>query len=130
MAIWQREQWLPWRCDSISELPLHGTPRGLPVGSIMTFHPTGNAVTMSLTSDITSVILRDRQAGNREAFDDFYRRQTPRIVVYISYNVGPRLRKKVEPTDLLQNVYLRLYSDFASFIRRARDRGIQKALVR
>jgi RNA polymerase sigma factor (sigma-70 family) len=30
----------------------------------------------------------------------------------------------------LQNVYLRLYSDFASFIRRARDRGIQKTLVR
>jgi RNA polymerase sigma-70 factor, ECF subfamily len=85
---------------------------------------------MSPTGDVTRQIFRQMQAGNRDAFDDFFERQTSRILVYINYNMGPRLRRKLEPGDLLQNLYLSLYRNFESFSRRARERGIHKTLVR
>jgi len=85
---------------------------------------------MSPTGDITRQIFSEMQAGNREAFDDFFERQTPRVLVYINYNMGSRLRRKLEPSDVLQNIYLRLFRDFASFGRRVRERGIHRTLLR
>jgi len=85
---------------------------------------------MSGTGNLTMKIFSEMQAGNREAFDEFFKRQTPRVLVYISYNMGPRLRRKLEPSDLLQSLYLNLYRNFESFTRRARERGINKTLIR
>lgn len=82
------------------------------------------------TGEVTRRVLEEMRAGNREAFDRFFERNTARVLVYINYNMGPRLKRKLDPGDLLQNLYLRIYRSFDSFIRRARERGLHKTLIR
>jgi RNA polymerase sigma factor (sigma-70 family) len=85
---------------------------------------------MEPTGDVTRAIFREMQSGNREAFDRFFERNTPRVLVYINFNMGPRLRRVLEPTDILQNLYLNLFKSFESFSDRAQERGIHKSLIR
>jgi RNA polymerase sigma factor (sigma-70 family) len=85
---------------------------------------------MKPTGDVTRQIHAEMKAGDRTAFDRFFERHAARVLVYIHYNLGPRLRQKLEPEDILQNVYLRLFQNFDSFSARAEERGIQKTLIR
>lgn len=85
---------------------------------------------MSTTGGLTQQIFQAMKAGDREAFDRFFERRTPRVLVYIQCNMGRRLRARLEPADILQNLYLKLYRHFASFMRRAQARGIGKTLIR
>jgi len=82
------------------------------------------------TGEMTRHILEEMRAGNRRAFDDFFERSAPRVLVYINYNMGSRLRRKVDPDDILQSLYLNLLRNFESFRRRIRERGVQKTLIR
>ena len=70
------------------------------------------------------------RAGDRAAFDRFFERKSARILVYSNYNLGQRLRRKVDPADVLQDLYLKLYKNFESFQERADRRGIQPTLIR
>jgi len=85
---------------------------------------------MEPTGDVTRQIQREMQAGKREAFDRFFERSAARLLVYIQYNIGDRLRRKIEPADILQNIYLRLYEHFDTFSRQAEEHGVRRALVR
>ncbi|MBI4586414.1 MAG: sigma-70 family RNA polymerase sigma factor [Planctomycetes bacterium] len=85
---------------------------------------------MSTTSKITREIYSRMQAGDRQAFDRFFSRHAARILVYIQYNMGRRLLRKLDPADILQNLYLHIYKDFKSFSERADRLGIQMALIR
>jgi RNA polymerase sigma-70 factor (ECF subfamily) len=69
-------------------------------------------------------------AGDRKAFDRFFSAHSARVLVYINYNMGPRLRRKVDPSDILQNLYLKLFKNFASFLERVERLGIRNALIR
>jgi RNA polymerase sigma-70 factor (ECF subfamily) len=70
------------------------------------------------------------RAGDQSAFERFFERHSPRVLVYINYNMGPRLRRKLDPSDVLQNIYLGLLKDFESFYERVKRRGIQRTLIR
>jgi RNA polymerase sigma-70 factor (ECF subfamily) len=85
---------------------------------------------MNPTGEGTRYILEEMRSGNRQAFDDFFERSAPRVLVYINYNLGSRLRRKVDPDDILQSLYLNLLRNFESFSRRIRERGVQKTLIR
>ncbi len=85
---------------------------------------------MEPTGDVTREIFEQMRSGDHEAFDRFFERNTARILVYINYNIGRRLRSKLDPADILQNLYLRVFKDFEAFSRRARERGIHKTLIR
>lgn len=85
---------------------------------------------MKPTGDVTRQIYEEMQAGSRDAFDRFFEHHTARVLVYINYNLGPRLRRKLEPEDILQTLYLKLFKNFESFCARAEERGIHKTLVR
>lgn len=85
---------------------------------------------MERTGDVTRHIFQEMQAGRRGAFDRFFERNTARVLVYINYNLGRRLRRKLDPADILQNVYLRLFKNFESFSALAQERGIHLALIR
>jgi RNA polymerase sigma-70 factor (ECF subfamily) len=85
---------------------------------------------MKPTGEITRRIHERMKAGDRSAFDRFFERHAPRVLVYIHYNIGPRLRGKLEPEDILQNVYLRVLKSFPAFSARAAERGVQKTLLR
>ena len=85
---------------------------------------------MAQTGNVTRQIFAEMQKGKREAFDRFFTRNTPRVLVYINYHLGERLRRKVDPSDILQNLHLNLFNNFESFSQRAAERGIQKTLLR
>ncbi len=80
--------------------------------------------------DVTGRILEEMKSGDRSAFDRFFERNAGRVLIYIHYNLGPRLRAKVEAADILQDVYLKVFRDFESFRARAAERGIPQALIR
>ena len=85
---------------------------------------------MDPASDITLRLLSEMQSGDRRAFDRFFERNASRLLIYIQYNLGPRLRAKVDVPDILQEVYLKVFKDFESFRERAAKRGIHQALIR
>ena len=70
------------------------------------------------------------RVGDRRAFDRFFERHAARILVFIHYNLGPKMRRKLDAADVLQNLYLRLYEDFAGYLERAQELGTRKALIR
>jgi RNA polymerase sigma-70 factor, ECF subfamily len=85
---------------------------------------------MDETGNPTRDLFERMRAGDRAAFDRFFERSAPRILIYLQYNMGPRLRGKMDPSDLLQNLYLGLLEKFPSFSRRAGERGIHRTLLR
>jgi len=68
-----------------------------------------------LTREIVDAI-RD---GDRAAFDALFNRVGARVYVYILGRMGTRLRKVVDPEDVLQEVYTEAYQSFDRFV----DRG-------
>jgi RNA polymerase sigma-70 factor, ECF subfamily len=85
---------------------------------------------MDSASDLTLRLLSQMQSGDRGAFDRFFERNASRLLIYIQYNLGPRLRAKVDVPDILQEVYLKVFKDFESFRERAARKGIHQALIR
>ena len=80
--------------------------------------------------DTTRRLFERMKSGDREAFDRFFQKSTPRVLVYIRYNMGPRLQRKLDCADILQNLYLNLYRNFGAFSRQAAERGVEKTLIR
>ena len=80
--------------------------------------------------DITRHIFEQMKAGDREAFDRFFERNAARALIYINYHMGHRLRRKLEPTDILQNIYLKVFKNFESFKVITQEHGIHYALIR
>jgi RNA polymerase sigma-70 factor (ECF subfamily) len=70
------------------------------------------------------------QAGDRKAFDRFFTAHAPRVLLYIHYHLGGRLRRKVDPADILQELYAKVFTRFAPFRRRAEAMGVRKLLIR
>lgn len=85
---------------------------------------------MDQNKDSGKHTLARMKAGDRHAFDRFFRRHAARVLVYIHYNLGNRLRQKLEPADILQNIYLRVFRDFESFLSRSERMGAERLLVR
>ena len=85
---------------------------------------------MTAPSENTQDIFVRMQNGDRAAFDRFFDRHTAKILVYINYNLGKRLRRKIDPADVLQNLYLKLFKNFESFCERVEKRGIHRTLIR
>lgn len=85
---------------------------------------------MRPTGKITQQIFEAMQAGDREAFDHFFERHSARVLVYINYNMSGRLRRKLDPADVLQELYLKILDNFDSFCEKVERRGIQSVLIR
>jgi RNA polymerase sigma-70 factor (ECF subfamily) len=78
----------------------------------------------------TREVLSRMKKGDKESFDRFFEGHSARVLVYINYNMGRRLRRKMDPADILQELYLRLLRDFESFCERAEKRGVHRVLIR
>ncbi len=85
---------------------------------------------MTSNSDISRELLEKMRAGDRKAFDRFFERHSARVLVYINYNMGERLRRRLDPADILQNLYLKIYKDSAAVCARVEERGSQRVLIR
>lgn len=81
-------------------------------------------------ADAARETLLKMKDGDREAFDRFFEHHSAKVLVYINYNIGERLRRKMDPTDILQNLHYKIFKNFESFINRAEKMGIKKVLIR
>ena len=57
----------------------------------------------------------------REELAEFVESKRPQLLAYIDHNVGPALRKKLEPEDILQEVVLAALGSLATFDVPGRD---------
>ena len=85
---------------------------------------------MTSNSDTSRELLEKMRAGDRKAFDRFFERHSARVLVYINYNMGERLRRRLDPADILQNLYLKIYKDSTAVCARVEERGSQRVLIR
>ncbi len=85
---------------------------------------------MTTKGDTTPDLLSRMRAGDRFAFDRYFERHSARVLVYINYNMGDRLRRKIDPADILQNLYLKIYKSFETFCARIEERGSHRVLIR
>ena len=58
---------------------------------------------------------------SRDEFANFVEAKRPQLMAYIQNNLGPALRKKLEPDDILQDVVLTALGSFESFGVPGRD---------
>lgn len=67
---------------------------------------------------VTAEIVAAIRGGDRSAFDALFHRVGGAVYIYIRNRMGPRLRKIVDPEDVLQEVYAHAFERFASFEER------------
>ncbi len=61
------------------------------------------------------------QCTNREELAIFVESKRPQLLAYIQHNLGPALRKKLEPDDILQEVILAALGSLSTFDVPGRD---------
>lgn len=62
-----------------------------------------------------SVWIEKARQGNRAAFDDLFVAQAPRIHLYIRSRMSSRLRQSLDPSDVMQEVFLRAFKNIKVF---------------
>lgn len=66
-------------------------------------------------SHLTREIVDAIRGGDRQAFDALFTRVGGKVYVYIHNRMGDRLRRVMEPEDVLQEVYTLAYEAFSEF---------------
>jgi len=69
----------------------------------------------------THHLVEQVQAGDRAAYEALFERVADRLLTYVRIRMGARLRGRLEPVDVVQDVYLEAFRDLARF--EPRDEG-------
>ena len=69
---------------------------------------------LSMTSDLDALVSRARE-GDREAYDQLFAAAADRLLLFVRLKLGPGLHARVEPADVLQDVYLTAHEQFERF---------------
>ncbi len=85
---------------------------------------------MDSTGRITLEILDRIRKGAPSALDDFVRHYGPRILVFINYKLGWKLREKVEADDVLQDFFTSVLENRAGFLEKVDQRGVHRTVYR
>lgn len=69
-----------------------------------------------MDSPSTSELVKNAQAGEREAFDLLVNRYEGRLEALVHLRLGPRLRLRIEPEDVLQEIWKRAFESIGKFV--------------
>ena len=69
-----------------------------------------------MESATTLDLVKRAQAGEREAFDLLVKRYEDRLEALVHVRLGHRLRLKVEPEDVLQDIWTRAFESIDKFV--------------
>ncbi len=67
----------------------------------------------------TEELVQRAQEGSPEALEELFGRVAERLLLYVRLRLGPGLAARIEPIDVLQEIYLQAHQDFARFEQRA-----------
>jgi len=85
---------------------------------------------MDTTGRITIEIIDRIRSGESGGLDDFVRLFGPKILVFIHYKLGDRLRTKVEAEDVLQDFFTSLVANREGFLDKVEGRGVHRTVYR
>lgn len=69
-----------------------------------------------MKSPSTLELVQKAQAGDREAFELLVSRYEDRLEALVHLRLGPRLRLRVEPEDVLQEIWKRAFESIGKFV--------------
>jgi RNA polymerase sigma-70 factor (ECF subfamily) len=69
-------------------------------------------------SDDTEKLLQEAQAGDEQAFEDLFARHRAYLTQVIAMRLDPRLRTRVDPSDVVQEAQLVAFRRFGDFVQR------------
>jgi RNA polymerase sigma-70 factor, ECF subfamily len=83
--------------------------------------PTGR-----ITQDILNRIRKQESGG----IEQFVRHLGPRLLVFAHYKIGEKLRARIEPEDVLQDLYIAIVENRDGFLDKVDRRGLHRAIYR
>ncbi len=85
---------------------------------------------MDSTGRITVEIIDRIRRGVPGGLEDFVRVFGPKILVFINYKLGEKLRGKLEPEDVLQDFFISLVENREGFLDKVEARGVHRTVYR
>ncbi len=85
---------------------------------------------MESTGSITRAIIENIRVKGTEGIDPFVRHFGARLLVFINYKLGERLRRKVDPEDVLQDFFAGIIENRENFLDKIDDRGVHRTVFR
>jgi RNA polymerase sigma-70 factor (ECF subfamily) len=85
---------------------------------------------MDSTGRITTEIIDRIRNGAPGGLEDFVRVFGPKILVFINYKLGDKLRGKIEPEDVLQDFFASLVENREGFLDKVEARGVHRTVYR
>lgn len=85
---------------------------------------------MDSTGRVTQEIIGRIRSGAEGGVDDFVRLFGPKMLVFVNYKLGERLRGKVEPEDVLQEFFTSLIEHRDGFLDKVEQRGVHRTVYR
>jgi RNA polymerase sigma-70 factor (ECF subfamily) len=67
--------------------------------------------------DHSAELLRRAAGGDRQAVNDLFSRHRERLAALVRLRLNPRLRGRVDPSDVVQEAYLEVCKGFADYAR-------------
>lgn len=69
-------------------------------------------------SEETRDLLQRARAGDREAFELLFGRHRPTVRAFVDLRLDPRVRARVDPSDVVQEAQLDAWNGLASYLER------------
>jgi RNA polymerase sigma-70 factor (ECF subfamily) len=69
-------------------------------------------------SDNTEQLLQLAQAGDQRAFEDLFARHRPYLHQVVALRLDPRMRQRVDPSDVIQDAQLDAFKRIGDFLER------------
>src|SRR6516162_2697614 len=69
-------------------------------------------------SDHTEQLLQEAQAGDGRAFDDLFARHRAYLRQVVALRLDPRIRPRLDPSDVVQEAQLEAFRRFGDFLQR------------
>jgi RNA polymerase sigma-70 factor (ECF subfamily) len=66
----------------------------------------------------TEILLGQVRSGNPEAFEQLFARHRPELRQFIELRLDPRMRARVDASDVVQETHLEVFSRLADFLQR------------
>jgi RNA polymerase sigma-70 factor (ECF subfamily) len=69
-------------------------------------------------SDTTEILLQQAEAGDQRAFEDLFERHRAYLHQVVSIRLDPRVRPRLDPSDIVQAAHLEAFRRFKDFLQR------------
>jgi RNA polymerase sigma factor (sigma-70 family) len=85
---------------------------------------------MDTTGRITLEIIRRIREEDLGGIEAFVKHLGPRLLVFARYKIGEKLRSRLEPEDVLQDIYAAIVENREGFLDKVDRRGLHRAIYR